>query len=759
VNQTSAPAATWPQPLAAAYISACQPSPDSIGLGELLNAIVGYLAVLGLAATIRDGALGIGGLVRDGEQLRDGDREAWLSLLQDILSKASSDATDPVVAELVRWWRTPSRDTTIGDGLRELGTSNDGRLETLLTDVCAALGQLVAWPLVAVRSRSAVSGGTGGYAHAVTVLAGAHPVETAEPMTLAMPLTPGRVYLLRGLDGVESPLSLHPFLVHARCEGCGDARVYMLSGFDATVAHYSSAQCPHGLTSVPLRAELAGMLARRDGDSPQAHVLDEDVQFTVYRPNTVRPETWYDMLAFAHKTDPSDDASSGVADPVAEVHRQADAYLGEQRDEYRALSADSTGAVARGAELRFVPRMDGVEFNPPQLSFLWLEPVHRETFRFRAARSLDGQQARGRLSVFLGAMCIGQVSLSVRVDSQPQVDTAATPTEKEWGRPYRKIFASYSHRDADVVQHVGAFARVYGGEFILDKRNLRIGEEWSPRLQEMIAEADIFELFWSRNSMASPQVHHEWEYALSLGRPGFVFPVYWESPFPEAPDQNLPPSDLRNLHFELLAPEQLPSVFDGSPTGAAEAAPSPEPPPAPPQKTGRGTRWLLGGGAGGIAAAAAGVLIAVSALGHHDSLSPPAGIGGPPPPGATTGAAAGPQTRIESVIADVTTLCVTSLPQVAHIDALVNPGSDSITSVTLLAAQPGQTPAPIAMQMVRALDPATQATPGADGSLLFAAALGPYQTAGPVEWRVSATFASKPPATATGHVILVDGTC
>ena len=39
------------------------------------------------------------------------------------------------------------------------------------------------------------------------------------------------------------------------------------------------------------------------------------------------------------------------------------------------------------------------------------------------------------------------------------------------------------------------------------------------RLLELIDEADIFQLFWSSNSMRSEYVRREWEHALALGRP------------------------------------------------------------------------------------------------------------------------------------------------------------------------------------------------------------------------------------------------
>jgi hypothetical protein len=49
--------------------------------------------------------------------------------------------------------------------------------------------------------------------------------------------------------------------------------------------------------------------------------------------------------------------------------------------------------------------------------------------------------------------------------------------------------------------------------------------------------------------MRSSFLKNEWEYALSLGRDGFVRPVYWQKPLPSDPPRNLPPAALRKLRF------------------------------------------------------------------------------------------------------------------------------------------------------------------------------------------------------------------
>ena len=114
-----------------------------------------------------------------------------------------------------------------------------------------------------------------------------------------------------------------------------------------------------------------------------------------------------------------------------------------------------------------------------------------------------------------------------------------------------------------MVAAVRRFSEVTGDSYLVDADTLRSGEEWSARLSELIDEADVFQLFWSENSMRSTHVRREWEHALSLGRDHFVRPVYWEQPFPEDRGQGLPPEDLLELHFSSLSP--APVTGAGSP--------------------------------------------------------------------------------------------------------------------------------------------------------------------------------------------------
>jgi TIR domain len=292
------------------------------------------------------------------------------------------------------------------------------------------------------------------------------------------------------------------------------------------------------------------------GRTPAA--VDENVQFTVYRPNTVRPEVWYPLLAFAHLAEP---------DPLEEVRRLAEQALGDQAG-YGAPRVDARAGVPRDSELTFAPFMKGVDFNPRSQTFEWKEDVHQQNFRFKARPATVGHVLRGQLTVYLGAFILAKVELAFKVDSAapppptptsrsvaPLDSSFAQPTLPEPALtpviavPHQRVFASYSHKDLAIVRQAEAHVEALGNLYFRDRLTLRSGEEWEPRLLELIDQADIFQLFWSSNSMRSEYVRREYEHALALGRRGFIHPNYWEVPMPRSSNPPLPPPELAKLHF------------------------------------------------------------------------------------------------------------------------------------------------------------------------------------------------------------------
>jgi hypothetical protein len=337
-------------------------------------------------------------------------------------------------------------------------------------------------------------------------------------------------------------------------------------------------------------------------DEPElagAH-LDDDVQFTVYRPARVQPDRWYPLLAFAHRTEPVESPTGDLMNPIDEVARQAASLLANSPGSFDLVRADSEVGLLRGTDLLFEPWVDTGEFNPAQASVRWEEPVHRVEFRVRVPSSSEGRRLSGGLRVFVGPLLIGEVLFQLPVSATASTPSAATTHES--AKRFRQIFASYSHRDTEVVEEVERYVTLTGDRYMIDVKSLRSGEIWDERLRELIDAADIFQLFWSRNAMYSPYVRQEWEYALQLSREGFVRPVYWEEPLPADPQQDLPTSELRKLHFSRVraqpttspttdrpAPDQTttPSAPTTSPSSPSAPSLSPQAPAQPAAKPSR----------------------------------------------------------------------------------------------------------------------------------------------------------------------------
>lgn len=494
-------------------------------------------------------------------------------------------------------------------------------LVTALHEIFHKLAFLADYRLVYVAQVTVeFDSGSPRYSHALTNLMGDSPRVT-RPVTSSAMTPNGRIYLLDKTQEFHSLLSLHPFLIYQYCERCGREQTFWLNAADSDGVDYLGYPCSHRYRPDRYFRDVRLILDRltlaeadpltpagpptppseefdphqepispknvdsKDppilsghGNGQSARLIDENVQFTVYRPRVVQPRDWNTLLAFAHLSERRPEAGAQVPDPIEQVKQQARQVLGEHVNDYQQVAQDSQQGVPREGELTFVPEIPGMEFNPPRRSFLWLEDVHREEFRFRADVALEGQMARGRLSVFLGSILLAEVSLNIRVDRRTLTDAV---TAVDNAQPYRRIFAAYSSKDVAIVQEFVRFAQATGDRYLQDVIHSRSEEVWNDRLTQLIDSADVFQLFWSSNSMRSPFIRQEWERALALKRPNFIRPIYWEEPLPESPSDDLPPFQLQRLHFHRVypawtnwKPSRVPVGTDSAGADSSVASPS-----------------------------------------------------------------------------------------------------------------------------------------------------------------------------------------
>jgi hypothetical protein len=165
-------------------------------------------------------------------------------------------------------------------------------------------------------------------------------------------------------------------------------------------------EAPVLTTDVPLRLPEAPSVAPGAAAAPPQAVVDENVQFTVFRPRELVPDEWQPLLAFTHLASQTSDA---------EVKKQAEAVLKHIIGEYRQVVQDAQDAVPRDEVLTLVPNVPGVEFEPAERGFPCRGTVHLEMFLARARPQLSAQTARGKLSVHLGAHAIAELPLTLTV--------------------------------------------------------------------------------------------------------------------------------------------------------------------------------------------------------------------------------------------------------------------------------------------------------------------------------------------------------
>jgi hypothetical protein len=99
-------------------------------------------------------------------------------------------------------------------------------------------------------------------------------------------------------------------------------------------------ETPSVSTGTSTAVEPTEYLAIPGGLRPK--IIDQHVRFTVYRPEKVRPETWYTMLAFAYRGADPEEGGSDIKASFQEVEDRATAMLGPQIQPFQHESSASS---------------------------------------------------------------------------------------------------------------------------------------------------------------------------------------------------------------------------------------------------------------------------------------------------------------------------------------------------------------------------------------------------------------------------------
>lgn len=216
--------------------------------------------------------------------------------------------------------------------------------------------------------------------------------------------------------------------------------------------------------------------------------------------------------------------------PGSEFTASFTAYVPEQEEEVRRLLAKSSprGETHLGlASCRWLQgtrvvvrlRGRGLTIDPPEQEFVWRGGRNLVPFDVEVPKEALEETVVLKFDVLIEETVVARLRLDLEIGATAKTEMRRTPAVT----PARTAFASYSSRDRSrVLDRVDALNRHAGLEFFLDCIDLHQGEEWKPGLAEAIHRQELFMLFWSRHSAASPWVGWELETAKQAKSRDFI---------------------------------------------------------------------------------------------------------------------------------------------------------------------------------------------------------------------------------------------
>nr|NGX32848.1 hypothetical protein [Candidatus Anoxychlamydiales bacterium] len=251
----------------------------------------------------------------------------------------------------------------------------------------------------------------------------------------------------------------------------------------------------------------------------------EEIEFTAGYPGCIKPGNWYFLLVYIY-----------IPKMRSEINRRINNHASLEGIKLRkSAPIESYTKLSRGTPLLISPHVEGFIFNPPSIYIRWYEDVQELRFSFKTDANMEHRSIIGSVDIQMDVALIGQIPLSFKVGSDCiDIEQKSTTTG-----PFKSVFPSYSHQDSAIVGALETVYKVAGIKFYRDVHKLHSGVIWPIKIQELIAKADIFQLYWSTSAKKSKQVKIELNYALSLRESKyrlFIRPLYWEDPMPLPPE-------------------------------------------------------------------------------------------------------------------------------------------------------------------------------------------------------------------------------
>ncbi len=250
------------------------------------------------------------------------------------------------------------------------------------------------------------------------------------------------------------------------------------------------------------------------------------------------------------------------AEALKQVESDAQSALDSRISDYTGVAGVSESVLKYGAELTIIPELEGFLFEPATQTVVWKGETIRAKFSMQTTSVPANSSVNGSVKVALGPITFIEVRISVFVQPEQGAQKTLYGTAIQIAHNFHKIFVSYSHKDTEIVLSCKKAGEMLNNKYLMDITDLHSGDKWDDKLLRLIDEADVFQLFWSKNSAKSQNVEKEWRRAVKKQEnlenstknteADFVQPRFWSKiiyePIPEL---------LNKFHFEKIDTSRL----------------------------------------------------------------------------------------------------------------------------------------------------------------------------------------------------------
>lgn len=220
------------------------------------------------------------------------------------------------------------------------------------------------------------------------------------------------------------------------------------------------------------------------------------------------------------------------------------------RDEDTVYTGEATSCRwAVGTRISVRCRADGLTIPTPVKGFVWNGQCCTVRFDAKVPADAAPQSTVIVVEAFVhdtpdapDPFNVAELLMPLEISTEAR---AREPARTVNGTPARTAFASYASQDrVDVLERVASIEVSAGLKVWMDVIDLRMGDQWNPKLDEHIRASDRFLLFWSEHAADSDWVTWERKKAVELhGERVLELHLLRFTPIEKVPE------DLRKYHF------------------------------------------------------------------------------------------------------------------------------------------------------------------------------------------------------------------